>query len=66
MAVQKRRQSSARRDQRRAQWMASVAVPNVTKCPNCGAPKASHKICLKCGQYKGQQVKQIDESEDQE
>ena len=56
MAVQKRRQSSARRDSRRAQWMASVKVPNVTACPKCGAPKASHRVCAKCGSYDGRQV----------
>ena len=47
MAVQKRRQSSGRRDRRRAQWMASVKVPNITKCPDCGEPKASHRVCMK-------------------
>jgi large subunit ribosomal protein L32 len=59
MAVQKRRQSSARRDSRRAQWMASVKVPNITSCPECGEPKASHRICMKCGTYKAQKVVEI-------
>ncbi len=67
MAVQKRRQSSARRDSRRAQWMASVKVPNITKCTACGEPKASHRICLKCGQYAGRQVVEIkQEAEEKE
>lgn len=59
MAVQKRRQSSARRDSRRAQWMASVKEPNVNRCPGCGAPKHAHRICMKCGEYKGQKVVEI-------
>ena len=65
MAVQKRRQSSARRDSRRAQWMASVKVPNVNSCPDCGEPKASHRVCMKCGSYKGQKVVVIPEKEEQ-
>lgn len=56
MAVQKRRQSSARRDSRRAQWMASVKTATVGSCPNCGVPKAPHRVCLKCGWYNGKKV----------
>lgn len=26
---------------------------SVSVCPNCSAPKLSHRICEKCGQYKG-------------
>ena len=59
MAVQKRRQSSARRDSRRAQWMASVKVPNITRCADCGEPKASHRVCTKCGSYKGAKVMEV-------
>jgi large subunit ribosomal protein L32 len=59
MAVQKRRQSSARRDSRRAQWMASVKEPNVNRCPSCGAPKMAHRVCMKCGTYKGETVLQV-------
>jgi large subunit ribosomal protein L32 len=56
MAVQKRRQSSARRDSRRAQWMASVKKPTVQRCPKCEAPKASHRVCMECGHYNGRDV----------
>jgi large subunit ribosomal protein L32 len=56
MAVQKRRQSSARRDSRRAQWMRSVQVPTVQRCPKCQAPKASHRVCLECGFYRDREV----------
>jgi large subunit ribosomal protein L32 len=63
MAVQKRRQSSARRDSRRAQWMARVAVPNLTRCPQCNEPKASHRVCFKCGYYNGRQVVVIEQKE---
>jgi len=65
MAVQKRRQSSARRDMRRAQWMASVKTPNVNTCPECGEPKMAHRVCLKCGSYKGEKVVEITATEEQ-
>jgi large subunit ribosomal protein L32 len=65
MAVQKRRQSSGRRDRRRAQWMASVKVPNITTCPDCGEPKASHRVCMKCGSYKGVKVVEVAKPEEQ-
>jgi large subunit ribosomal protein L32 len=65
MAVQKRRQSHGRSARRRAQWMASVKVPNVTSCPDCGEPKAAHRVCLKCGSYKGQKVVEVQTNEEQ-
>jgi large subunit ribosomal protein L32 len=45
--------------------MASVAVPNVTKCPNCGEPKASHRVCMKCGHYKGKAVVEVPAEENE-
>lgn len=63
MAVQKRRQSHARSARRRAQWRASVKKPNVTLCPRCQAPKASHRVCLECGYYDGQKVLEVKEAE---
>ena len=59
MAVQKRRMSSAKRDSRRAQWMASVPVPNVSPCPHCGVPRATHRVCLACGFYNGRKVLEV-------
>ncbi len=50
MAVQKRRQSSARRDSRRAQWM-KMAPPARSNCPNCEAPRMPHRACDACGWY---------------
>lgn len=50
MAVAKRRQSKARRDSRRAQWM-KMAVPASNKCPSCGEPRLSHRVCGSCGTY---------------
>ena len=50
MAVPKRRQSSARRDSRRAQWM-KTPVPAASPCPNCSAARVPHRVCDSCGWY---------------
>jgi len=36
--------------------MASVKSATVGTCPNCGEPKAPHRVCLKCGWYNGKKV----------
>ncbi|MSP15887.1 MAG: 50S ribosomal protein L32 [Myxococcales bacterium] len=59
MAVQKRRQSSARRDSRRAQWMASVKQPQANRCQKCGEPRLPHRVCLACGDYGGKTVIEV-------
>ncbi len=61
MAVPKRRTSRARRDQRRAHD--ALSNPAHSVCPQCGAPKAPHRVCLNCGYYGGREVIQI-EAED--
>lgn len=62
MAVPKRRQSSTRRDTRRAQHD-KVSAPNIIPCPNCSAPMIPHRVCPACGHYKGRAViKPNDES----
>jgi large subunit ribosomal protein L32 len=30
--------------------------PLVQSCPNCGAPRIPHRVCLACGQYGGNQI----------
>ncbi|MGN1134394.1 MAG: 50S ribosomal protein L32 [Oscillospiraceae bacterium] len=60
MAVPKRKVSKARRDKRRsAVW--KLDAPALTKCSNCGALIAPHKVCKECGYYKGVQVIKKDE-----
>lgn len=49
----KRRHSKARRDKRRAHD--ALARPALSECPNCHEPKAPHRVCLRCGHYKGKQ-----------
>jgi len=30
--------------------------PLVQTCPNCGAPRIPHRVCMACGFYNGAQV----------
>jgi large subunit ribosomal protein L32 len=39
--------------------MASVKKPMVTSCPRCQAPKASHRVCMKCGYYRDEQIVEV-------
>ena len=53
--VPKRKHSQARRDKRRSNvW--KLEAPTLVKCPQCGELKVPHKVCGKCGYYKGQEV----------
>ncbi len=52
MAVPKRRQSKTRSRTRRAANMRKK-TPEVSYCPQCGAPTPSHAVCSNCGYYMG-------------
>lgn len=54
MGVPKRRTSKMKVRSRRA--AARPDAPLVSACPDCGEPKLPHRICLKCGTYRGRQV----------
>ena len=59
MAVPKCKVSKARRDKRRsAVW--KLDAPAMSRCDNCGAIKAPHRVCKNCGFYKGVEVLKID------
>ena len=59
MAVPKRRTSRARRDKRRAHDALGSGPRSV--CPQCGAPKLPHRVCSRCGSYRGREVLQTEE-----
>jgi len=59
MAVPKRKTSKAKRDKRRAHD--ALAAPAQSTCPDCGAPKAPHRVCSACGTYRGRAVLETDE-----
>lgn len=54
MGVPKRRTSKRRiRIRRHAHRMPVVTAK---PCPQCGAPHEPHRVCPKCGYYRGRQV----------
>ena len=54
MAVSPKKTSKAKKNMRRSHHALTPA--QYMKCPNCGALKLNHKICLECGYYKGKQI----------
>ena len=50
----KRRHSKERRDKRRTHD--ALAMPTLSKCPQCGEPKLPHRVCASCGTYRGVEV----------
>ena len=62
MANPKRRHSKARQAKRRANW--KISCSSLSVCQQCKAPKLPHRICPKCGYYKGKPVLVMKEKED--
>ena len=60
MAVPKQKRSRSRTHKKRAKIYRAVSVA-LEVCPNCGAPKMPHRVCLNCGYYKGRQVLVVSE-----
>jgi large subunit ribosomal protein L32 len=54
MAVPKQKQSHSRTAKRRATHKMAAAVYNA--CPTCHEPRRPHRVCPKCGSYKGVEV----------
>jgi large subunit ribosomal protein L32 len=59
MMVPKRRTSKSKRDKRRSHH--ALAEPGRSVCPQCGEPKAPHRVCANCGTYRGRTVIETDE-----
>ncbi|MFA4906633.1 MAG: 50S ribosomal protein L32 [Candidatus Margulisiibacteriota bacterium] len=58
MPQPKKRHSNSRQGKRRgAHW--KITPPNLSTCPQCGAPILPHHVCAKCGHYKGRSVLEI-------
>lgn len=60
MANPKRRHSKARRDKRRAHD--ALRRPGTSTCDNCGETKLPHRVCASCGQYRGREVVEVEDS----
>ncbi|MBS9776283.1 MAG: 50S ribosomal protein L32 [Fusobacterium sp.] len=54
MAVPKKKTSKAKKNMRRSHHALSPIA--LATCEKCGAPKRQHRVCLECGDYKGNQV----------
>lgn len=55
MAVPRAKTSKARTRRRQSINMKLVA-PNLVECGNCGNKVLLHRVCPKCGFYRGKQV----------
>ncbi|MDQ3833656.1 MAG: 50S ribosomal protein L32, partial [Actinomycetota bacterium] len=36
---------------------------HLVRCPNCGEPSLSHRVCPECGNYKGRTIIAVGASE---
>ncbi len=54
MQAPKRRTSSSKRNKRRAHDHLRAVNPGT--CPSCGEPVMPHRVCRKCGSYRGRQM----------
>jgi len=57
MTIPKKKMSTSRRDKRRANW--KVEPVQTIDCPQCTEPMVPHRVCPKCGYYKGREVVQV-------
>lgn len=55
MAVPKYKTSKARSRRRRSINM-KLAAPTLIECSSCGNKILPHRVCPKCGSYRGKQV----------
>jgi large subunit ribosomal protein L32 len=64
VAVPFRRVSKTRKNMRRTHY--KITPNEMTKCSNCGEMIKPHRVCPKCGYYKGKSVVEKDEEEKSE
>ncbi len=62
MAVPKKKMSKPRQGMRRSHD--ALSAPNLSSCPQCSAPKASHRVCPECGHYRGRQIFAVEKEEE--
>jgi len=60
MAVPKYKTSKARTRRRRSINM-KMGVDTLVSCTNCGNKIMRHRVCPKCGFYRGKQVIELEE-----
>ena len=60
MAVPKQKISQSRRGMRRTHQ--ALKPESYAECPNCGELKRPHHVCPACGQYRGRDVVESQET----
>jgi large subunit ribosomal protein L32 len=60
MANPKRRHSKRRTATRRAHD--HLTTRSASECPNCHEAKLPHRVCPKCGHYKGREVVEVEKA----
>ncbi|MDD3397003.1 MAG: 50S ribosomal protein L32 [Clostridia bacterium] len=65
MAVPKYKVSKARRDKRKSS-NSKITLSALVECPFCHELKQPHKVCPKCGVYKGKKVLDTEKKEKKE
>lgn len=63
MAVPFRRTSKTKKRMRRTHLKKEVGA--LTNCPKCGATLRPHRACTKCGSYKGNEVLNVANKEEE-
>ena len=58
----KRKHSKSRTGKRRAHD--HLSTPAFSNCPQCGEPTRPHRVCTKCGFYRGRKVEGIGKAEE--
>jgi large subunit ribosomal protein L32 len=56
----KRKVSRSRRNKRRAHD--ALSLKHLVVCENCGEYHISHRVCPKCGTYRGETVVEVQEA----
>lgn len=59
-AVPFRKVSKTRGRKRRTHY--KISANGTVACPKCGEALRPHRVCLKCGSYKGKEVINIEEA----
>ena len=55
----KRKVSKARRNRRRAHD--AIGLNHLVVCENCGEYHIAHRVCPKCGTYRGETVMEVED-----
>ncbi len=61
MAAEPKQKTSKSRSRRRRSINMRIQVPGLVECSNCGNRVLRHRVCPKCGMYRGKQILEPEE-----